>query len=645
MKKAIAVWMLLATAAATAWGQDVEYFFKRPQYSAVTLSPDGTALAALAPVGDRQNIVIIDLKTRAPKAITAQRTRDITSVGWVNSNRLIFTTGSLDTAAFDARGGGLFAVNRDGSGVRMLGEGSDEYSSTAMRAVIRPLHVVRRLPGETNDIIAQEHVFGVNYLSNSGPLYRVDTVTGRRTEISFDKPDSGRAESWVVDDRGVARVMVASSDGRLRIHYRAGEGRPWVKLDERSTTAQGWTPLAVDRDGKSLLVSDQRSRDKAAIVRYDPETKTFGDVLAEHPQVDLTSLVTEWGLVVGVRFNADRPGYAWFDEELARVYRVVDGAFPGMANSMSWSLDRSLFLVFSRSDKSSGSYYLYDPKARKMEWLLDRAPWQKPETHAAMQPVRYTARDGLSIPAYVTLPPGKDKNLPMVVVVHGGPWVTGDSWGFNPEVQFLASRGFAVLQPNFRGTLRYGRKHFEASFAQWGLAMQDDITDGAKWAIAQGIADPKRICIYGGSYGGYATMMALAKTPELFRCGINYVGVTDLDMLLTASWTDVAYSDFVQHNAKEMLGDPSRDAERLRANSPVHLASKIKAPVLMAYGGVDRRVPIEHGTRMKAALESAGNKPIWMTADDEGHGFASPAARARFYGAMEKFLKENLGEP
>ena len=262
-----------------------------------------------------------------------------------------------------------------------------------------------------------------------------------------------------------------------------------------------------------------------------------------------------------------------------------------------------------------------------------------------MQPVRYPARDGLEIPAYLTLPPtGSGKNLPLVVVVHGGPWVDGDTWGFDPEAQFLATRGYAVLQPNFRGTTRYGWKHFASSFGQWGLSMQDDVTDGVKWAVEHGIADPKRVCIYGASYGGYATMMGLAKDPDLYKCGINYVGVTDVSLFLTATWADYAQSDFIKYAVKEMVGDAAKDAERLKATSPVEQAARIKAPVLMAYGAVDFRVPIEHGTRMRAAMERNGAKPIWMVAEGEGHGFREMKNQKMFYEAMEKFLAEHIGK-
>ena len=464
------------------------------------------------------------------------------------------------------------------------------------------------------------------------------------TSILDARPDRGEQEGWIVDDRGVPRVMVARDRGQVRIHYRAAAGAPWVKLDEQSTTTPGWRPVAIADDDKTLLVADQRTRDKAAIVRYDPATKTFGEVLAEHPQVDLFGVIGDYGHAVGVYYEADRGGTAWFDAELAGIQASVDRAMPGYVNRLSWSRDRNVVLVDSRSDRTPGSLYLLDRKAGKMEWLFDRRPWIKPAEMAPMKAVTYPARDGLPIPAYLTVPkdsPGKD--LPMVVVIHGGPWVSGETWGFDPEAQFLASRGYAVLQPNFRGTTRYGWKHFASSFNQWGLAMQDDIEDGVRWAVAQGIADPKRVCLYGGSYGGYATMMGLAKTPDVYRCGINYVGVTDLSLLMTATWSDNAYSQSVQHTYREMIGDVDRDAARLTATSPVNLADRIKAPVMLVYGGMDARVPIAHGTRMRSALESAGAKPIWIAPEGEGHGFRDLKNQKVFYEAMEKFLDENIG--
>jgi dipeptidyl aminopeptidase/acylaminoacyl peptidase len=228
------------------------------------------------------------------------------------------------------------------------------------------------------------------------------------------------------------------------------------------------------------------------------------------------------------------------------------------------------------------------------------------------------------------------------MVIHGGPYVDGDLWGYDPEVQFLASRGYAVLQPNYRGTTHYGWKHWSGGFKTWGLSMEEDIEDGVHWAVAQGIADPKRVAIYGASYGGYATMMGLAKTPDLYRCGINYVGVTDLPLLMTATWSDTSRGEYQEYLAPLEIGDLDKDAKRLHDTSPVNLASRIKVPVLMAYGAADVRVVLDHGTRMKSALDSAGVKNEWMVVEGEGHGFRDLENQKAFYGAVEKFLAANM---
>jgi dipeptidyl aminopeptidase/acylaminoacyl peptidase len=622
----------------------VEELFQPPRFGVMSISPDGKTIAALSPVNGKRNLVVLDAQTKKPTPITTFGDRDIVDARWVSSKRMLVRTGSIGVRDSDARGGALYAIDIDGTEGRMVSEGgSDEQSKAGIRLTGRFLNVVRVLPGEGDDIIAQEYVASGDGVTKAGDLIRVNTRTGRRTSIGFGKPDAGNGEAWVVDKNGVARVLTVFDAGKVRIHYRAGPDAAWIKLDEFKQVGPNWSALAVTDDDKALLVSDRRNRDKAAIVRYDPATRTFGEVIAAHPQVDLTELARRQGEVYGVQYDADRHGVAWFDEEIAKIQDLVDKALPDTVNLLTWSRDRSRFLINAFSDVSPGSFYLLDTKAKKLEWLVDRSPQIKPKEMARMKPVRYKARDGLEIPAYLTLPPGSDgKKLPMIVNVHGGPWVDGDEWHFNAEVQYLALRGYAVLQPNYRGTTRYGWKHFSSSFGQWGLAMQDDVTDGVKWAIEQGIADPKRVCIYGGSYGGYATMMGLAKDPDLYRCGINYVGVTDIDLYLTASWSDYAESDFVKYTVKELVGDSKRDAERIKATSPVEQASRIKAPVLMAYGAADYRVPIEHGLRMRAAMERNGQKPIWLVAEGEGHGFGDMANKKLFYEAMAKFLEENL---
>jgi dipeptidyl aminopeptidase/acylaminoacyl peptidase len=648
MKRLLALFAVVAASCVVAAAEvapSIETLFKLPQFASMQLSPDGEHIAALVPGNGRQNIAVINTKTRKTVPVTGLTERDVVAVRWISSKRLLYSTGSLGIRDEYGGGGGLYAIDRDGSDFRMVGDGGNERMARGAHLVVRFLNVVATLPDESDDFIAQEIEIDERG-ATPGALVRVDSRTARRTPISSGKPESAANEAWIADHGGVGRVFVASSEGRARIYYRKAKEAPWVKLDDFSLfSGDQWVPLAVAEDDRTLYVSSRKGRDKGAIVLYDPEAKAFGEVLAAHPQVDLSELVSLDGKVLGVHYEADKGGTAWFDEGLARIQDGIDRALPATVNRLSASRDRSRFIVTSRSDVKPASFYLFDRRAGKLEWLADAAPWIDPKAMSPVTPVRYGARDGLEIPGYLTVPKGSPgKGLPMVVMIHGGPWVPGDTWYYQPEVQFLASRGYAVLQPNFRGTTRYGWKHFSSSFKQWGLAMQDDITDAVKWAVERGVADPGRICIYGASYGGYAAMMGLAKTPELFKCGINYVGVTDLNLFATAHWSDYANSEFSKYGMKTMVGDLEGNRKRLETTSPVEMAARIKSPVFMAYGEADRRVVPEHGTRMKAALEERGAKPLWMMVDGEGHGFREMKNQVSFYGAMEKFLAEHIGD-
>jgi dipeptidyl aminopeptidase/acylaminoacyl peptidase len=259
------------------------------------------------------------------------------------------------------------------------------------------------------------------------------------------------------------------------------------------------------------------------------------------------------------------------------------------------------------------------------------------------QPVHYSARDGLDIPAYLTLPKGKEpKNLPLVLLAHGGPWVHGAVWAWSAEPAYLASLGYAVLEPAFRGSTGWGTKLETAGWKQWGRGMQDDLNDGVDWLVRQGIVDPKRVCIMGASYGGYAVLMGLARDPDRWRCGIEYVGVTDINLLFDVTWSDASNSDYIRYTAKELIGDPDKDAAMFKAASPLENAAKIKAPVLMAYGGEDYRVPLVHGEKMRDALRAQGTPVEWVVYADEGHGFLLEKNRYDFYQRVATFLAQHL---
>jgi dipeptidyl aminopeptidase/acylaminoacyl peptidase len=378
-------------------------------------------------------------------------------------------------------------------------------------------------------------------------------------------------------------------------------------------------------------------------------------LLFEHPEVDVGALMSSrrFQRVTGVAYTTGKRECRFFDERHERIQRFVDARLPGRENRLvSRSRDERRHVVHSGGDRTRGSYWLLDvadevgePAAQRdggmrLERLFDSAPWLVEAELAPVRPIRYASRDGLSIHGYLTLPTGcEPRNLPLVVLPHGGPWHR-DGWGFDPDLQFLANRGAAVLQMNFRGSVGYGRAFWQAGFREWGLAMQDDVTDGAQWAIEQGIADPKRIAIYGGSYGGYAALAGITKTPDLYACAIDYCGVSNLFTWIRAF---PPYWKPLLEMMYEMVGHPERDAEQWRATSPLFQADRIRAPLFVVQGGKDPRVKKEESDQIVAALRERGVPVQYLVKDNEGHGFANEENQFEFYRAMQAFLTEHLG--
>jgi dipeptidyl aminopeptidase/acylaminoacyl peptidase len=352
--------------------------------------------------------------------------------------------------------------------------------------------------------------------------------------------------------------------------------------------------------------------------------------------------------LLGVRLTTDAQADIWFDPAMKTLQAAVDKALPTTINMIDVPARSTVpwVLVKSYSDRQPLRYYLYYTQYGVVDPVGNTYPKIDPARMARQEAIRYKARDGLEIPGLLTLPPGGTrKNLPMVVLVHGGPWVRGASWGWNPESQFLASRGYAVLEVEFRGSTGFGLHHFEAGLKQWGLAMQNDIADGTHWAIDQGIADPKRICIAGASYGGYATLMGLVNDPDLYRCGIDWAGVTDIELLYTGTWfSRPEYSEgYLRYGMPFLIGDLEKDAEQLKATSPIQQASRIRQPLLLAYGEEDKRVPVYHGKKFYAAVKRNNKQVEWVTYDGEGHGWSLAKNRIDFWQRVERFLDRQIG--
>lgn len=639
----------------------IDVFFRRAQYSDVSLSPDGSKLAAVVPLHGRGNLVVIDLKSQKTTVISSFKEMDVSNFQWINNSRLYLSTADLSEATGSITLRGVYAVDADGSNLRDMSWPLERGMARAARRDSvslsgrgATLTILSRTFDESGEVIAS--IYGRS--NDSADVYRYNTKTGVGKLLTFDTP--GKVTRWVVDRDLVPRIAVRLEDRtdptkprQSTLWHRAGEGKPYeqIGIASSSDVSGGITPLGFDFDNKTLYVSSNVGLDKRAIFKYDIEGKKLGEKLVAHPLIDL-----EGGLVfsrakkalVGIRFSADSEQTAWFDEELARFQAAMDKTLPNAVNTISYAPDSERYtLIHSYSDTQPGTYYLYDAESKKLQVVARTRDWLQPELMATRRFVKYKARDGLEIPAWITIPRGSEgKKLPLVVHIHGGPWVRsyhGTAWGRWPDAQFFASRGYMVLEPEPRASTGFGRKHYAAGMKQWGLAMQDDITDGAMHLVNQGLVDKDRMCLYGGSYGGYATLQGLVKDPDLWRCGVAYVAVTDLQLMQTVQWSDTArFTDFYETDFKRRVGDKDADRDQFLKTSPAKNADKIKAPVLLVMGAEDIRVPIIHGTTMRDAMQRAGKPVEYVVYNDEAHGFNKHENVVDFYTRVEKFLAKNL---
>jgi dienelactone hydrolase len=626
----------------------IDVFFERQALRGAALSPDGRRVAlCIASSGARARLVVLDLQTMQPTVAASFSDADVGRFRWVNDQRLVFDLEvELDGPGFVKMGRGLFAVNYDGSGFRQLVETLRSFVKNGADAGVPVLPWNTFLFGDagaqdSNDVLVvvpdEINRKSLDYIN----LRRLNTATGRTADIDAPLHSFG----WVLDRKGELKAVVTAEGGREAVSLRDASGG-WRKVQEYGRyTGKSWAPQFMAPDGR--LIVRAANGDKAALFAADPSTgEISGKALVASPDYDIDAeYLADDKHWLGVRYTIDAEVTQWFDARMQAVQKEVDALLPATANKISVArrAHTPLMLVEAFSDVQPAEYYLYDSQAKKLRLLGKSHPRVDAKRMSPMDMVRITARDGLPIPAYLTLPAGRGKkNLPVVVLAHGGPWVRGATWRWNAEVQFLASRGYAVLQPEFRGSTGFGSRHFEAGWKQWGLAMQDDIADAARWAIAQGIADPKRICVAGASYGGYATLMALARDAELFRCGVQWVGVTDIDLMYSVHWSDTS-DTWKRYGMPVLIGDREKDAAQFKAASPLQNAERIRQPLLMAYGAWDLRVPIVHGEKFRDAVQRGNKQVEWVVYADEGHGWAKPATQIDFWGRVERFLAAHIG--
>jgi len=623
----VALLALLANPASGAPPPSIETFAAYSDFGAVSLSPDGNRIAYTARVNGKRALIVLDLEKRTMKPILAAE-EDSFQIRWCSfktPQRLLCSLRGVERSRVQpfpiSR---LIAINADGTGFKVMVQNGRNGSSQYQDRVLDwrdedPSHVLIQLtpPG---DFTPFPDVYSLDVVSG-----RMETVQTQRNPIS----------SWYSDDDGVVRYGGGCDDAK-RCEYvtRDSADAPWrvLKRWDRFKNDSDFTVLGLAGAKDKLFVSEVLD-DRVAVYKLDLADKVDKELLFAHPQVDIGGAI-EWpgtNRVVGFWYETDRYQRAIFDPEAAAIFEVVDKSLPATTNHIvDTARDGKLLLIAAYSDVLPRQYYLLDLERKALRKLSGIAPDLAQAPLAPMKAVKVTAADGTTLPGYLTVPAGAEaKNLPMVIYPHGGPHAR-DSWGFDEIVQFMASRGYAVLQVNFRGSTGYGQAWYEAGLRKWGTVMVDDVNAATRWAIAQGIADPKRVCIVGWSFGGYAALMGAIREPDLYRCVASIAGVTDLRAL---TWEIKGYYGGAQE-AKYVLGS---DSDELAAGSPLKASQQIKAPVLLVHGKLDLQVSDEQSARMYRALGARKQRELVLI-DDGDHSLSRYEWRKTLLTKLEEFL-------
>lgn len=632
----------LATPMASA--VDVQAYIKKDTFESIMLSPNGDYYAATIPLENRTALAVLrrsDNKLLA--SFSLGKNTHVSDFTWVNPDRLIIEVQEKFGALAQPLGTGeLYAMNADGSGQEILV--GQRVAPPEHNTHIKPKKVERvaaylvdDLPNDDKNVIISVMPFVSDPFTRAE---RMDVYSGRRAPVARAPV---RNADFTTDNKGVVRFASGVGvDNVRKLYYREGSGTEWRKISDEAVSGYREFPVGFSADDATAYFLSEHATGPDSIVSFDIATETRKELLRDD-NADPAMIIYRNGtsIPVGVRLMNGKPRNVFFDGAApeARLYRSLEAAFGGDAVSItSQTTDGRLVLVQVWSDRNPGDFYVFDTVAKKADHLISRRNWFDPDRMAEMRPVQVKARDDLTLHGYLTLPSGvAASKLPMVVLPHGGPYGIQDHWGFETEAQMLANAGYAVLQLNFRGSAGFGREFKQSGAREWGGKMQDDLTDATRWAIQQGIADPGRICIYGGSYGGYASLMGVAKEPNLYKCAVGYVGVYDLPMMQKE---DARESKRFGNWSSEWVGN---DIAALGLASPNRLADRIKVPVFLAAGGEDEIAPIAHTKMMEKALRNAGVPVETLYYPNEGHGFYAEANRLEYYTKLLAFLSRHIG--
>ncbi len=596
-----------------------DLLFGNPERAQGRISPDGLRMSYLAPKDGVLNVWVKTIGKNDDKVVTDDKLRGIRIHSWAMDNKHILY--------LQDQGGNenwhVYAVDLDKGGVKDL---------TPFENIQAQIVAVE--PGLPNEILVQMNKRDPRAMD----LYRLDLTTGDPKLVG---ENNGNIVGWVPDfDYNVRGAYAAAPDGGFDLLYRETAADSFKTLIHWGPEDEG-QPFGYTPDGKGMYVGDSRGSDVTCLKVIDLKTAEE-KTIASDPKVDISDVMLHptKHQVEAVLFNYDRERWKVIDPAIEGDMQAIASFAPGEYSIVSRDLADKNWLVTAVSDAKPTQYFAYNRDTKKGTPLFSVQPKLEQFTLSPMKFVEITSRDNLTLPCYLTLPAGVEaKNLPMILNVHGGPWAR-DVWGFNPEVQWMANRGYAVLQVNFRGSTGFGKKFLHAGDKEWGRKMQDDLTDAVKWAVAKGYADPKKVAIYGGSYGGYATLAGAAFTPDLYACGVDIVGPSNI-MTLIASVPP--YWEPLLKVFHTRVGDPAADSVMLKERSPLFSASKIKIPMLIGQGANDPRVKQAESEQIVAALKGNEQYVEYVVYPDEGHGFARPENRLDFYAKSEKFLAKYLG--
>jgi len=618
----------------------VEAFFNNPDYVGLQLSPNGKYLSVISSINKRRNIVLMETDNLSKaRPLTGFSNHNVGGYFWANDDTIVFTMDQSDGREALS----LYKVDIGGkSKITQLVGASFGSSGVRMASVVNTLF------DDPDHIIVSYNGRKVKYPD----LYKLP-INSRWIEQRKKNPkmkllakNPGDVRSWLVDNDGNIRGANSLNGLKGTFYYKDIGEKEFRVVKEYNVLDENYGSIGFDIDNKTLYVASNIGRDKSGIYTLDTKTFELGEMIFGHDKVDVGGLIysRKQNKLLGVNYFDDYPRVKYFDKKEESLKKSLLDAFPGkQVNYVSRSKDEMLNIVHVGNDQDPGNYYLFDRNTKKLNWLLPVVKAINPELMSPMKPIQFTSRDGLEINGYITIPKDSDgKMLPLIINPHGGPFGVRDYWGYNPEHQFFASRGYATVQVNYRGSGGYGREFEQAGYGgKWGAEMQHDLTDAVKYFIKEGIADPDKVCIYGASYGGYATMAGLTFTPDLYKCGINYVGVTDVGLLFESMpkrWEPA------KEVMKVQIGDPE-DKELMHRMSPLSHVDKIKAPLMIVHGAKDPRVVKQHATDLREALEERGitlSDDEWIMKPKEGHGFGKEENRIELYTKMEKFLAKHL---